>query len=219
MEGKKSFLLYCDIIHTIDELTNNQAGELFKIILDYVNDKNPEIKDPLLKIAFTPIKLQLKRDLETWKGTCKKNAENGSKGGRPKNPKNPPLLKKTQKTQRLISKPKKADNDTDNDTDKDNDTDNEILIKKHNEIFRKLWNSDKWIEPLCMKWKCSKKDFLAHLNGFRIDLIAKDQLKENEKDAKNHFVNWVNSENPVIKKDAGIVRSQWEEEFEKNNWW
>jgi len=215
MEGKKSFLLYCDIIHTIQELTDEQAGQLFRIILDYVNDKNPDIKDPLLKIAFTPIKLQLKRDLETWKGTCKKNAENGSKGGRPKNPKNPPLLNKTQKSERLIPKPKKADNDTDTDNDTDND-----FLKEHNEIFRRLWKNDLWIEALCIKWKCSKNDFLDHLNGFRIDLIAKEELKETEKDAKNHFVNWVNSGNSVIKKESPThVRSREEEEFEKNNWW
>ena len=40
-ENKKSFLLYCDIIHTIQQLSDEQAGNLFKHILQYVNDENP----------------------------------------------------------------------------------------------------------------------------------------------------------------------------------
>ena len=63
MEGKKSFILYCDIIHNLKELTNEEAGILFKHILSYVNDQNPILEDRLLKIAFEPIKQQLKRDL------------------------------------------------------------------------------------------------------------------------------------------------------------
>ena len=63
-ENKKSFVLYCDLIHTIEQLTNEQAGDLFKHILRYVNDQNPEAKSVITKIAFEPIKQQLKRDLQ-----------------------------------------------------------------------------------------------------------------------------------------------------------
>ncbi len=62
-ENKKSFLLYCDLIHTIEELTDEEAGKLFKHVLRYVNDKNPEPPDRITKIAFEPIKQALKRDL------------------------------------------------------------------------------------------------------------------------------------------------------------
>ena len=37
-EEKKGFILYSDIIHTIEKLTDEQAGVLFKHILKYVND-------------------------------------------------------------------------------------------------------------------------------------------------------------------------------------
>ena len=62
-EDKKSFLLYCDLIHTIEKLPNDKAGELFKHILAYVNDKNPQTDDLIINITFEPIKQQLKRDL------------------------------------------------------------------------------------------------------------------------------------------------------------
>lgn len=65
-ENKKSFLLYTDIHFTLKRLTDEQAGKLFKIILAYVNDENPESDDPLIAIAFEPIKQSLKRDLRKY---------------------------------------------------------------------------------------------------------------------------------------------------------
>jgi hypothetical protein len=66
-ENKKSFILYCDLIHTIEKLPDEKAGQLFKHILKYVNDKNPIIEDDLiLELVFEPIKQQLKRDLDAW---------------------------------------------------------------------------------------------------------------------------------------------------------
>lgn len=65
-EGKKSFILYTDLIHTVSKLPKEKAGELFLHILEYVNDKNPTTDDLILQLAFEPVKLQLKRDLEKW---------------------------------------------------------------------------------------------------------------------------------------------------------
>ena len=103
-KNKKSFVLYCDLIHTIEKLSNEQAGELFKHILRYVNDKDPEPKDVVIDLVFEPIKQQLKRDLKTYENRAERSRENGLKGGRPK----------TQKTQQVILKPRKPDNDNDN---------------------------------------------------------------------------------------------------------
>jgi hypothetical protein len=66
MQGKKSFVLYTDLHETVKQLPDNKAGILFKTILAYVNDENPAVKDLLIKIAFEPVKLQLKRDLKKW---------------------------------------------------------------------------------------------------------------------------------------------------------
>ena len=62
-QGKKSFLLYCDLIGTFEELTDDEAGRLIKHVLRYVNDMNPDAPDRLTKITFEPIKQALKRDL------------------------------------------------------------------------------------------------------------------------------------------------------------
>ena len=192
MEGKKSFLLHCDFIHGIDELSDEQAGKLLKIIFQYVNDQNPVIEDQILRIAFTPIKLALKRDLDTWKKSCDKNKENGLKGGRP--PKENPTEPK--KPSGLIgnpTEPKKADKDK----DKDSDTNNISLKENHIEIFRKLYQDQAWIEGLCMKFKCEVSEARKHLIDFKDSTILKEEWKEDTSDAKKHFFNWINKGNPI----------------------
>jgi hypothetical protein len=81
MKGKKSFVLYTDQREVFDELTDEDAGKLIKIIFAYVNDENPEVTDKLLKVAFLPIKTQLKRDLVIWDEKKQLRAEAGRKGG------------------------------------------------------------------------------------------------------------------------------------------
>ena len=73
---KKSFLIYCDIIHTVEQLTDEQAGDLFKHLLRYVNDLNPQSDSVITKIAFEPIKQALKRDLDKYESIRKRNSDN-----------------------------------------------------------------------------------------------------------------------------------------------
>ena len=79
MQNKDSFVLYTKYIDIFKELTDEQAGKLIKVILEYVNDMNPE-PEGLIKIAFIPIKQQLKEDLVKWKEEKQKRSEAGKKG-------------------------------------------------------------------------------------------------------------------------------------------
>ena len=79
MQNKESFVLYTKYIDTFKELTDEQAGKLIKVILEYVNDMNPE-PEGLIKIAFIPIKQQLKEDLVKWKEEKEKRSIAGKKG-------------------------------------------------------------------------------------------------------------------------------------------
>ena len=105
-KDKKSVLLYCDIIHTVEKMDNETAGEFFKHYLRYINDLNPTTDNMVVDIAFESVKQNLKRDLKKYKNICERNALNGSKGGRPKKPKKPSGLIGNPK------EPKKADTDT-----------------------------------------------------------------------------------------------------------
>ncbi len=137
-ENKASFLLYRDIIHTVKHLSDQKAGKLFKHILEYVNDLDPELDSLELRLAFEPIKQSLKRDLRKYENICLRNKENGKKGGRPSKGTKP------KKHTGLIgnpTKPKKADSDSDSDIYKENiykrKTEFKKLLAKHQHKYPK----------------------------------------------------------------------------------
>jgi hypothetical protein len=76
---KKSFILYADLIHVIEKLTNEQAGILFKHVLRYVNDQNPVAPDQFTEVIFEPIRQNLKRDLVKYENIREKNQSNAKK--------------------------------------------------------------------------------------------------------------------------------------------
>lgn len=173
-DNKKSFLIYCDIIHTVEHLTDEEKGKLFQHLLEYVNDMNPTLNDRLLLIAWKPIELQLKRDLKKYESICERNSKNGAKGGRPSKPKKPNGLNGNPK------KPKKADTDNDTDTDIDNDTvnDKDINIKVYSKEVNDCFNNclNYFPEHLQPKNKNSWLDTIEKLN--RIDNIPFKIIEE-----------------------------------------
>lgn len=191
-ENKKSFILYADLIHTVRKMSRQKAGELFMIILAYVNDEKPEVKDKIVDLVFEPIKHQLKRDLEKWDEFKRKQAVNGKLGGRPKlgnqrvkNPKNPSLFKKTQKSLNV----------TVNDTVTVNDI--KEINKENAEV--KLWtqeknqfiNSYQWKENFCREKKIEMSDLEESMIAFIANLELKEEFKD-LKELKRHFVNSYN---------------------------
>lgn len=120
--SKKSFLIHIDSLDVIDDLTDEQCGELLRAFKAFHNGDDLELSQ-IVKIAFSPFKNQFNRDLEKYESICNRNKSNGLKGGRPKkenNPDNPVGLLDNPE------KPKKADNDNkkDSDSDKDNKANN-----------------------------------------------------------------------------------------------
>lgn len=83
MKDKQSFIMYVEWIHTVEKLTDEQAGKLMKHLLRYVNDQNPVFSkdDFLLEIVFEPMKQNLKRDLKKWNDLREKRIKNGKIGG------------------------------------------------------------------------------------------------------------------------------------------
>lgn len=95
---KKSFILYSDIRETFTALTDEEAGQLIKHILTYVNGIEPIIENRIVKILFEPIKAQLIRDAEKWNHIIDKRKEAGKLGG----------LAKGSKTKQKIANAKSA---------------------------------------------------------------------------------------------------------------
>ena len=78
-ENKKSFVLYADLLKSIEHLTNEEKGVLFNHLLEYVNDKNPILSDRLILTAWKPIELQLKRDLIKFEEVKAKRSDAGKR--------------------------------------------------------------------------------------------------------------------------------------------
>ena len=75
--AKNSFVIHHDLREKIEDLNNEQIGELFKAILDYEIDGTlPLFTDKELKIAFKFIKVGLDIDREKYQETCEKRKQN-----------------------------------------------------------------------------------------------------------------------------------------------
>jgi len=80
---RKSFLIHVDSLDILDELSNDQCGELFKAIRSHHTGEKIELS-PLVKVAFSPFRNQFKRDQEKYQKTCEARALAGSMGGKQK---------------------------------------------------------------------------------------------------------------------------------------
>jgi hypothetical protein len=126
-KDKSSFVLYCDQIKTIEHLPDETAGKLFKLIYEYVNDKNPQTDDLILKIAFEPIRQQLKRDLKKYEKTISRRSESGKIGGIKSGE---ARRSKTKQNEAIASKVKQSEaNEADNVNGTVNDNVNDIKEK------------------------------------------------------------------------------------------
>lgn len=135
--AKNSFVIYHNYRDTLEDLTDEQVGKLFRAIFDYEIDKKEPNFNGELKIAFRFIKKDLDLNSDKYESICERNRTNGLKGGRPKNPKNPNGFSKTQQNP---EKPKKADNDNDNDNEYDYDYDY-VLERKNKDFGQSLGNA------------------------------------------------------------------------------
>ena len=78
---KRSFIIYLDYEDQFNLLTDEQAGKLIKIIIEYEKTKKvKEIDDGMIKMAFSFIKAQLDRDAERWQDEIIKRRAAGKKG-------------------------------------------------------------------------------------------------------------------------------------------
>jgi uncharacterized phage protein (TIGR02220 family) len=137
MSNKKSFLIHKDSLHVLNELTDIEAGKLFKAIAAYQYEEEVEL-DTLTKITFAPFKSQFNRDNEKYAKTCESRAASGSKGGIAKASKSKQKLAKPSKSKQSLANlaDSERDSERDSDNERDRDSDNEtkgVLVIKQKE--------------------------------------------------------------------------------------
>ena len=72
----KGFLVFGDIQAVLDELTDEQAGELFRGMVRYHNTEEDPAFDGILKYIFIPIKQQMDRNKALYREKCERNRRN-----------------------------------------------------------------------------------------------------------------------------------------------
>lgn len=157
MNKKKSFLIHIDSLDILDDLTDEQCGQLFKAIKAFqFNEELP--LSAIVKIAFSPFKNQFKRDNEKYQKTCEARVLAGSKGGKQKVAN---ASKSKQKLANLADKKNKNKNKTNNKSD--SDTNNEKEFQLVWEMYGKKGNRKTSLERFGRMKDSDKKLMAEHL--------------------------------------------------------
>ena len=120
---RKSFIVHFDSLNVLDDLTNEQAGLLFKAIKGYQLGDELEL-DALTKVAFSPFKNQFARDAEKYENLCEKNRLIAINRHSTKS------TSGTSRNQSLPESTKCTDNDSKSKSDSKNDSDSNKEVTK-----------------------------------------------------------------------------------------
>lgn len=128
---KKSFMLYLDSFEQWNILSDEQAGILIKAIFRFAETGEMiETDDGMVKMAFSFISSQIKRDTEKWLEVSGKRSNSGKMGGRPKKHDDSEESKKTNCFSEKANETKKAVTVTVTDTVTDTVTEKENIKEK-----------------------------------------------------------------------------------------
>lgn len=202
-ENKKSFLLYSDLLHTFNELSDDEAGRLIKHLFMYVNDLNPIPIDRITKIAFEPIKQQLKRDLQKWEGIKVDRSTAGQLGGKKSGEtralkaelKRLKALNEANEANALIMKQNEA-NEAVNDNVNDTVIVEKIKTPTHDFFTIKQFEEIKWGDEFSLLCERALSKPLVEVKKLFTIFIFKQKGEsklfwKDEPDAKKHFINWL----------------------------
>lgn len=206
-ENKKTIVVYTDWASIFNQLEDEEAGKLIKHFFSYVNDESPILEDRFLKLAFTPIENQLKRDLKKWEVVLEKRSMAGKASAEAR--------KKTKETeQQTPTNPTHVDFvelnstlSTDNDNVNVNDNVNDIVIKDNIPEIKNFGNdiidfnsshaeslkneSQSWLESVSMQQKIPIEEIQTKIDEFVLFLKTTTDQHKNKKAFITHFVNWL----------------------------
>lgn len=175
---KKSFILYADIFSVVDDLPREVKGDLFQLIIDYVNDRNPVTDDLLLKTAFAPIKQQLKRDLVRWEETRGKRSIAGKASANKRQQVSTSVESVEQKQQVSTVNVNDTVNVNVNDT---------VRVNNLSQFFKDLPNSSE-LEQICMDFKLTKEIVISRIPEFKLTCETEYPTYAR---FVHHFKNWL----------------------------
>lgn len=196
-ENKKSFVLYADLIKSIDHLTNEEKGILFNHLLEYVNDRKPVLKDRLILTAWKPIELQLKRDLIKFEEVKVKRSEAGKRSAE---------IRALKSEEQNLTNPTSVEsvkqsstNPTVNDNVNVNVNDNDNVIKVNNIEERKLKFADTLKPFVTIYGKDLIRDFYNYWTEPNASNTKYKKELQKTWDTKRRLENWAKNDKTFYK--------------------
>lgn len=129
-ERKTSFVLPTDCLEDLADFSDEEAGELFRAILEYANSQiETEFSDRAMKMYFNRIKKYIDCANENYEKMIQARKEAGSKGGKSSSKQNKQnkqmldLLENNKQKQAKASKSKHTDTESESDTDTESESD------------------------------------------------------------------------------------------------
>ncbi len=166
------------------------------LILEYVNDLNPIIKDDLLlEISFEPIKQQLKRDLKDWEGEKMVRSESGRLGGI----KSGESRRKKQKEANEASASIASSNEA---NEAVSVTVSVTDINKLTAYCKELISNSDWKFSIYKLHNINEGSIPNCFNKFIAHLVATNDTNKTKTEFAKHFSNWLKTNKP-----AGSVMS------------
>lgn len=185
--GKQnSFLLYCDLICFVDEMTDEEAGQLFKAILYHENGR--EIIEPASPIARGTLRHllpHLDENRERYIAKCEKNRDNAIKRWQKKNAN---ACDRIQAHANGMHTDTKTDTKTDTDTKTKTETDTPLPPNplKGDEEQGEQFFSDYLLNDAFHLWLDYCKEHKRTVKGTQLDTLVGEinkQLKTSNEDA------------------------------------
>ena len=144
---KSSFILHKDSLCVLEDLTNEQRGELFYAIYSYQIGQEIELS-PIIKIAFSQFKNQFVRDEEKFKKVVEARKQAGAKGGKQRvaNQANASTTKQTKANQAV--------------SDSDSDSVNESVSVK-DKIFTFSLSTSRLLSSASKEYKSKLEEYIT----------------------------------------------------------
>ena len=219
--SKKSVVLYCDLIHTIEKMDDQTAGQFFKHYLRYINDLNPTTDNLIVDLTFENVKQNLKRDLTRWEKTKVKRSDAGRESARVRalkkeNKKGHNLtnsthvksveqtstksthVKSVKQNQQTSTNVNKRQQTSTNSTVNVNVNVNDIFININKQFKNCILEDKSYLEITAMQTKSNIDTVLIYLDTFEKHLVQTSEAKNTLKEFKTHFTNWLNRQNIKI---------------------
>lgn len=220
---KDTFILKTKYGSIINRLSDKQAGVLFKMLFNYVeNGANAGSTDERVDMAFEFIKMDLDAFSESYQKKVEANKKNGKRGGNPnfvKGKSNPyykekdnPNITEDNRTLPKITEDNPNDNVNDNVNDNDDKDASAItdekkyyssdngVIKSISELKRDYLNDENLCNAIIKNLKVIDKNMISEqLEAFNQHLELQGERLKEVRDYRSHFKNWLKKRQEVAK--------------------